>query len=582
MYTNDNKSASLSTNIENMVVKNLTTGIYYGSLQDAFSSVNSSNKLEKLQILKDIQVSTALKIDVNKNIELYTSSESGEFNLSSDSTSSYVVENSGTLKILGKGVISNSGFSAIKNDGDLSIDMTLISDDKPNILAKNSITSYAINNSNTNSNLSILGGYIKSGIGIYNYGTLNMSGGIVESTVDDAISIKSGYVTLIDNATIKGMSGIYYYGSSKSDILTLGKNDGNVVVDNPLISVEGAAVGMSMNLTFNYYDGTLKGGKIYSEATEAFGNPNLPDGYSLYSERVDEYEIITLGKGKKLSETDIDIGDFVTYTPDSGEYTAYSKYSGYTEDQIFNLKTQMSYYQVVYKDEQCIKIVPCDPFVVIFGCARGAAKGDEIMEGVLSLYKSDIVTSVTTFDGDIDIGTDVVANNLFKLLSVKNSVMYNRYILFECMEAGYDEDEDKDPIGVKWNFSGKVGSGYYLINHTIKSPSTPNAPQVIMWCSGRKVYSQNSNRDSYFNGYNAIAFSFTTFEPKIYRCNLYSSYFDYNELDFDTTQLAPNRNGCFSICKNILVPIIEIPLSTNAIGTGESTSDPYKLQKKLQ
>lgn len=87
---------------------NLTTGLYYETLSDAFNGAED-NKQNTIKVLKSIKETVTPLISTNKNIIL-------DMNNQTISLEGIYIDNDGTLNIKGKGTIEST-VSAIRNDG---------------------------------------------------------------------------------------------------------------------------------------------------------------------------------------------------------------------------------------------------------------------------------------------------------------------------------------------------------------------------------------------------------------------------------------------------------------------------------
>ena len=256
IYSKNNTIASLDASY-NVVATNTTLNKNYGDIQVAIDSASSGNTI---QLKKSFTYSTQISIPSGKTINL----NSNGYTITSNSTSSYVISNAGTLTISGTGKIVSTGYSVVNNTGTLNLNSTATIEG-PSTAAKYGIL-------NTAGTINIAGGTVTSGDGIRLVsGTLAMSSGLVNSKADDAIEYVNGKITLT-GGKVTGKYGIWKSGTTTAeDVLTLGTDDSTVSTTSPEITTTSGATNFPATGTFNFYDGVITGG-----ATLSLNVDNLP------------------------------------------------------------------------------------------------------------------------------------------------------------------------------------------------------------------------------------------------------------------------------------------------------------------
>lgn len=306
--------------------------IYKETLEQALEVANDNSKIELLNDYTDDSVVT-----VNKNILLdtkeFTLNRTKTITLSGGSTQSprvfefngkvtsssniSTLTTSGTVNLKGSGTIENTISIAISNsgtlvmDGDLTVSGysrgvynsgTFTLDSGKVEATYNSSSVYAIYNyssgdivninggevtgyiglyNNISSNSNISGGKIIStgSYGVYNYGTLTMTGGEIIAKTDGIYVASTSATINITGGTIAGSEyGIYGYtiGDGK---LTIGDLSVEVNNTSPVISGGEYGVNMRNSNSYNFYNGVIMGtnAKPYSDKV----TPR--EGYMVYT-----------------------------------------------------------------------------------------------------------------------------------------------------------------------------------------------------------------------------------------------------------------------------------------------------------
>ena len=203
-----------------------------------------------------------------------------EFNsglLSNTSTDRPTIENwwsGGSLKITG-GTITSDYTAAINDEGSLIVEGGIIT----------STVGDAITSSNYYGSTTISGGEITgkvNGLSVsgVDRNDLNITGGIITGETGTGV-VSSGWKTYVTGGTLVGK----VYGLSLADGGTIGTDDGTVVIDTPII--KGDSYGLNVNQgTLNFNDGILKGvdysiqGAITNipAGTQEFNDTEIIDG----------------------------------------------------------------------------------------------------------------------------------------------------------------------------------------------------------------------------------------------------------------------------------------------------------------
>ena len=202
----------------------------YSTIQEAIDAVAYNNVQTTLVLLRDI--AEHFTVPANKNILLdlqnYTISNSG---------SSAIIENSGTVTIQNGTITSKADTGAINNNDGGKLYVT-----GGNIIATG--TRQAIYN--------LAGGYVEISGGYLSSVTTgkptnsNMDRATVQNLTGGEIKITGGTIIGVNQQAV-----------SNEGTLTLGVEDGQISSSSPVI--QGNTIGIKTDGTFNFYDGIVKG-----------------------------------------------------------------------------------------------------------------------------------------------------------------------------------------------------------------------------------------------------------------------------------------------------------------------------------
>ncbi len=342
-----NKTATCTVTVQDPVAQIGTKK--YATLQKAFDDVNgSSGSYTNVEVLKNITNQTAT-LENNK----YAKLSLGAHTITNTSTTA-TITNKGNMQIEGSGSISNTSGNAIDNMSTLTINTSgTITGSKDGInntktlnVNKGTIKSTGsdsnscngINNSSTGANLNISGGTVEGYNGVRVYGILNMTGGVINSTIDDAIEFASGTVN-ITGGSVTGEYGIWPSsdGTASSKILTIGNDDNNVSTSIPEIKVSNTAVNNgSSNFIANFYDGSVTGNPQFYDESEA----NIPFRYIIT--KSSNTETLTAGEEQvnapklvdSMSEITFDSnGNIIPANLPGSDWYAYTSQGEYQHDE---------------------------------------------------------------------------------------------------------------------------------------------------------------------------------------------------------------------------------------------------------
>ena len=252
----------ISVNVADLPYQNTTTRVYYGTLEEAFSSVQKDQE-NTIKVLKDVSDVSAPKLASGKTANL----DLNGFIVTMDKT----ITNEGTLTITGAGELANATTSVITNRGILKKEGTseikhtatsghainssgseiIISDGVVSttggvIQGTNNTTANGPRAISTTGNFTMTGGTVKSSFGEAVYVTgnnVNVTGGTIEKGTDVNGTNHTGSTFLYaGNGTATFSGGTIKTTSGGSGTLNYSGTTGTIIVDGATIINEATGI----------------------------------------------------------------------------------------------------------------------------------------------------------------------------------------------------------------------------------------------------------------------------------------------------------------------------------------------------
>ncbi len=249
-YTISNNTTKLYANAIIANYQNTSTNVFYSTLNDAFSAVANNQTIKVLQ-----------NVTETSNISLANTKSGIKLDLNGKTiTSSICIGNGGELDIYNtsstQGIIDGGSDSClIGNSGKLTINKTSSTNKVTIRTTNNALSSYAINNSQSTSELTIYSNVyvesVQSPIG--NSGLFTNSGGNLTSSSSQAIFYFSGSTTIINSGTISGKYGMYTYQGDTIITINGGTLEGtnDAVVTHGQLIIKGGVFNGDVNVNTN-------------------------------------------------------------------------------------------------------------------------------------------------------------------------------------------------------------------------------------------------------------------------------------------------------------------------------------------
>lgn len=255
-------------------------GTYYKTLQKAVDAVPKDNTKTTIKLLWNTSesITVAQKQNIKFDLQNYTISNNG---------SKQVIVNNGTIDISNGTIKSSADYAAIDNEsyGKINISGGKI------IATGNRQAIY--NNKGT---VEITGGYLSSSIPT---SLTDKERGTINNQSTGTLIITGGTIV----STTK--TGVYNEGGA----LTIGTMDNDV--DKTTLTIQGKTYGVKSNVSFGFYDGTIKGKKEAINKASLNYTVNTETGYEV-TNGTEEIE------GERYQTAYLANGCLVTFDPNGG------------------------------------------------------------------------------------------------------------------------------------------------------------------------------------------------------------------------------------------------------------------------
>lgn len=231
----------------------------YQTIQEAINAVSADNQKRTIKLLKDVELTTMLTVQRNKNIEF----DLQEHEISNAANANInIIKVHGTLEIIGGTIQSSVAFGAIdiENSGSLTVNGSrIITTGARQAIYNNGGNVEITGNAYLSSSASDRATVQNNKPGNGNAGTITISGGTIVSTTTSskgAVENATTGTVIITGGTIISENCI---GVDNKGDLVIGVGDLNMDVTLPVI--QGATYGVSTtsSATVDFYDGIVKG-----------------------------------------------------------------------------------------------------------------------------------------------------------------------------------------------------------------------------------------------------------------------------------------------------------------------------------